>query len=82
MAECKHSAKRKARRNAYIGRDEIKRMHASVLAICRAEALGPGTEAYSLLCALGTTLGNYPRVRRAKVEELTNRWIALLAATA
>ena len=73
--------KRNARRNPYIQRDEIKKMHASVLAICRAKGFGPGSEAYSLLCSLGAALGRYPRVRRAKAEEMTYRWIALLAAT-
>jgi len=77
-AKCKRNAKR----NPYIHRAEIKRMHASVLAICRSGRYGPGTEAYSLLCSLGAALGRYPRIRRAKAEEMTNRWIALLAATA
>jgi hypothetical protein len=53
-------------------------MHGAVHAACRRNGWGPGTEANSLLAALGACLGNYPRVRRSTAERLVERYHALV----
>lgn len=54
--------------------DELRKMHLEIKAL----QPRPGCEAYSLLCALGSCLGIWPRITKTKVEELRRRHKDLL----
>jgi hypothetical protein len=56
----------------------LEAMHADVKSYVRKGEHGPGSEAYSLLCALGACCGNWPEVRTEKVKELNRRFLRLL----
>jgi len=61
--------KEKRRCEPQISREELAAWHAEV----RAQKPRPGDENYSLLCSLGAGLGNWPRVKRKRVDELRSR---------
>lgn len=56
-----------------ITREDLESMHAAVKAL-RPEK---GTDGYSFLCALGSCLGNWPRVKRKMAAELRERFARL-----
>ncbi len=72
-------ARRKSRRTITLR--ELTDMHAEANRACRDhDGLGLGAEAYSLVCALGACMGNWPRVRASKAKELRQRMAALKEA--
>jgi hypothetical protein len=64
------------RRKPWISREELLAMHEAVLEMRPPRGWNYGSEGYSLLCALGACLGNWPRVRGVKVEQLRDRYLA------
>lgn len=69
--------KKGQQRSATITREHLADMHRQVKAICKKGNYGPGSEAYSLLCQLGASLGVWPRVKQDKAEQMTRRFKAL-----
>ena len=60
-------------------RDELVLMHGDVLARWRIKGAQDCSSAtYSLLGALSACMGNWPRVKRTKVEELRQRYNSLM----
>lgn len=72
--------RRKSRRLVVvtISWERLRRMHDEVKALCHRKGAGPGTEEHSLLASLGACLGNWPRLKESKTEELKERYGKLL----
>jgi hypothetical protein len=70
---------RRRRRNkkACISREDLAELHALAKEANREDGNHPGSEAYSLTCAFGACLGNWPRVRKDTIRDLMLRLACL-----
>ncbi len=59
-------------------KQELVEMHASVKNYADLHHQGPGTEAYSLLCSLGSCVGNWPRIKAKTVIAVRRRYHELM----
>lgn len=56
----------------------LRHMHHVVKTVCHLNECGPGTEAFSLLSSLGSTMGQYPRVNQWALKEAKRRYRMLM----